>query len=147
MPDYAAKFLMVALREKDILEDSKLYEPLAKAQEASREHYEDMAAKMPPGPEYGLPLSEAASYFEGDVFDVWSNCLSASAELYREGTTAMDILEGLLQTMTSTGRSGWEKRLIRRFVVVYEMLRRDKHMSHGEAVVDLTRRVKGYGDF
>ncbi len=112
-----------------------------------REFYEDMAATMPPGREFELLLVEATSYFEADVFDVWINCRSASQELYREGTKPTDILEGLVQTMRSTSRKGFEKRLIRRFVVVYDMLRREEHMSHREAISDLTRRVKTYGDF
>ena len=149
MPDYAAKFLMVALRERNTLQeqDSKDYEPLAKAQKSSREFYEDIAATMPPGREIEPLFVEAASYFEADVFDVWIGCRSASQELFREGTKPIDILEGLVQTMRCTSRKGFEKRLIRRFVVVYDMLRREEHMSHKEAISDLSRRVKAYGDF
>jgi hypothetical protein len=146
MPDYAAKFLMVALRERDCLEDARDYAPLAKAQTALRELYEDGAATMPPGREYELLLSEAASYFDGDVFDVWFNCRSASEELYREGTKPTDILEGLVQTIRSASRRGLEKRVIRRFVV-YDMLRREEHLRHKEAIADLTRRMRTYGDF
>jgi hypothetical protein len=149
MPDYAAKFLMVALRENDRLpeQESKDYEPLAEAQKSSREFYEDIAATMPPDFESERLLVEAASYFKGDVFDVWIGCRSASPELYREGTKPMDIVEGLVETMRSTGRKGFDKRLIRRFVVVYDMLRREERVSHREAISDLTRRVKAYGDF
>ena len=41
MPDYAARFLMVSLKERNLLHDSKDYEPLAKAQQTSRELDED----------------------------------------------------------------------------------------------------------
>ena len=52
-----------------------------------------MAATMPPSREYELLLAEAASYFDGDVFDVWTNCRSAGKELYQNGTKPTDILK------------------------------------------------------
>ena len=146
MPDYAARFLMTKLEKEDNLHDSKDYEPLAKAQKDSRELYEDMAATMPPSREYEMLLSEAASFFDGDVFDVWTNCRRASKELCQGGTKPTDFLQGLVQTMRSAGRRGCEKRSIRRFVVMYESLTQDG-MSHNDAIADLTRRMRDYGSF
>jgi len=147
MPDYAAKLLVAHLRAADLLEDARDDVGVAKAQRESREFYEDMAATMPRGREDEALLSEAVSYFDGDAFDVWSNCRSADKEVYRGGTTAADILRDLVQTMRDGGRRRLEKRLIRRFVVMYGVLTIDRHMTHAEAIADLTHRVRNFGDF
>ncbi len=39
------------------------------------------------------------------------------------------------------------KRLIRRFVVMYGVLTVDQHMTQTEAVADLARRMKTFGEF
>jgi hypothetical protein len=147
MPNYAAALLVKSLKARDCLEDSKESESIAKAQRESRRFYEDIAATMPAEPRFQRMLSEAANYFKGDEFDVWINCRSADAKVYQAGTNATDILEGLVQTLRSVERQGLDKRLLRRFIVMYGVLRTGEGMTHTEAIADLKRRLKEFGDF
>ena len=146
MPDYAAKFLMDYLKANDLVRDSKDSQPLTQTEIRDRELHEDIAATMPPGRRNKFLLIQAARYFDGNVFDVWTNCRSASELSNPVATTRTDILWNLVQTMKAVGLSQCDKGLIKQFVVMYESLK-EGGMSREGLIAELSSRMIDHGDF
>jgi hypothetical protein len=111
--------------------------------QSMRELYRITVESLPdPQTTYGYRdmdlLLKTNAFFEGDVIDLWGECLQASGRLENRGITAypMDIVRGAFRVMET--EKVVKRRPFRAFVSAYEGYRIDG-LSHDAAIARLVK--------
>jgi hypothetical protein len=140
MPRYAAAELERLSRQNEWIEQPEMTDEHKAIIRESLAHYRKFAETLPADPAGEALIKEAASYFDGDLIRVWMNCKDAVRECEDPSATQRDLLEGMAESLRCLKKKHLEKRLLRRFVVLYSDMRKDEHLTHRQAIDEFVNR-------